>query len=253
MISEFPLFIFTLFTGLSAGLYVATVAFPDPKAFKSRTWVLPLCCLALLGLGLLGALFHLGQPMRFMNALAHPTAPITMEAYCSMAFGALVLADLVVSVAKGSAPKPLRIVAVVAALALMAITGYAYFTCYGIPAWASWPTLIFFIASNLAMGASIPVLANADRARQSRYLWTNLALNAIYLIDLVALAFRFSQFGYGIEWLTAALIVGPVAGSTVLIASRKEGAPRKLSIGFPVLVIAATVVARYTFYAISSI
>ena len=77
MISEFPLFAFTTLAGLSGGAYVAAAVFGGADAGeKKRAWLLPLVCLVLLGLGLLGCLGHLGRPLMFMNALANPTSMI---------------------------------------------------------------------------------------------------------------------------------------------------------------------------------
>ena len=66
MITEFPLFIFTTLGGLSAGLVMAMALFP-PAEKQERPWLAPLVALALLGVGMLGVLFHLKRPALFLN------------------------------------------------------------------------------------------------------------------------------------------------------------------------------------------
>ncbi|MFR1638738.1 MAG: DmsC/YnfH family molybdoenzyme membrane anchor subunit [Eggerthellaceae bacterium] len=95
MISEFPLFLFTTLGGLAAGAYVAAAIFPDVDRKPKRPWLFPLVCLALLGVGLLGVLGHLGRPERFLLAMSNPSSMIAEEAYWSIAFGALMLVDFV--------------------------------------------------------------------------------------------------------------------------------------------------------------
>ena len=131
MISEFPLFLFTTLGGLAAGAYVAAAIFPDVDRKPKRPWLFPLVCLALLGVGLLGVLGHLGRPERFLLAMSNPSSMIAEEAYWSIAFGALMLVDFVLLLRRGASPRAVRVVAAVAAGALMCIMGWVYFTSYG--------------------------------------------------------------------------------------------------------------------------
>lgn len=62
--AELPLLAFTILTGLSAGGYVAATAFGVLEKRRLRTFPFDVLCLALLGLGLLGTLLHLGHPER---------------------------------------------------------------------------------------------------------------------------------------------------------------------------------------------
>ena len=155
MISEFPLFLFTTLGGLAAGAYVAAAIFPDVDRKPKRPWLFPLACLALLGVGLLGVLGHLGRPERFLLAMSNPSSMIAEEAYWSIAFGVLMLVDFVLLLRRGASPRAVRVVAAVAAGALMCIMGWAYFTSYGNPAWAAWQTLPLFVLGDLAMGSAL--------------------------------------------------------------------------------------------------
>ena len=100
MISEFPLFLFTTLAGLAAGAYAVSAVFPvgkDPK----KAWLFPLVCGILLAVGLVGLPLHLGRPERMLIALTQPGAMIAQEAYWSMAFGGILIVDVVVSKVKG--------------------------------------------------------------------------------------------------------------------------------------------------------
>ena len=155
MISEFPLFAFTTLGGLAAGAYVVSAFFPSGGQGVKRPWLFPLICIVLLGAGLLGVLGHLGRPERFLFALSNPTSMIAEEVYWSIALGILMLVDLVLLARKGASQRIVRILAAVAALGLMCIMGNAYFTAYGNPVWAAWPTLVLFVAGDLGMGAAL--------------------------------------------------------------------------------------------------
>ncbi|TNU94102.1 hypothetical protein FIC87_03575 [Eggerthella lenta] len=169
MISEFPLFLFTTLGGLAAGAYVAAAIFPDVDRKPKRPWLFPLVCLALLGVGLLGVLGHLGRPERFLLAMSNPSSMIAEEAYWSIAFGALMLVDFVLLLRRGASPRAVRVVAAVAAGALMCIMGWAYFTSYGNPAWAAWQTLPLFVLGDLAMGSALWALMREGAYRSDAF------------------------------------------------------------------------------------
>lgn len=253
MISEFPLFAFTMFSGVSAGFYLAAVAFSSSVRAEKRPWLLRAVCLVLLGIGLLGTLAHLGQPVRFLNALAHPSAPIALEAYCSMAFGALLAADLICAVLKRNAPKPLRVAAAVAGFALIAVTGYAYFQCYGIPAWASLATLPLFALGDIAMGCALALLLDGALFKERGYGLASGIVYAAYAVNLVCLAAWFAANGQSWVWIAVSLI-GPIGCGGLLMAARKGLVGGKvLRVVTPVLMIAAVAVVRYAFYSVPSL
>ena len=102
MISEFPLLVFTTLAGLAAGSYTMSAFFPVGQGSK-RPWLFPLVCLVLLAAGLLCLPAHLEHPERMLIALSNPSAMIAQEAYWSIGFGIVLLADVVLSKAKGRA------------------------------------------------------------------------------------------------------------------------------------------------------
>mgnify|MGYP000083422274 CR=1 FL=1 len=207
MISEFPLFLFTTLGGLAAGAYVAAAIFPDVDRKPKRPWLFPLVCLALLGVGLLGVLGHLGRPERFLLAMSNPSSMIAEEAYWSIAFGALMLVDFVLLLRRGASPRAVRVVAAVAAGALMCIMGWVYFTSYGNPAWAAWQTLPLFVLGDLAMGSALWALMREGAYRSDAFAAAFAVLGALAVASIALIAAHFAGLGYGALPFAAAVVL----------------------------------------------
>ena len=226
MISEFPLFLFTTLGGLAAGAYVAAAIFPDVDRKPKRPWLFPLVCLALLGVGLLGVLGHLGRPERFLLAMSNPSSMIAEEAYWSIAFGALMLA-------------------------LMCIMGWAYFTSYGNPAWAAWQTLPLFVLGDLAMGSALWALMREGAYRSDAFAAAFAALGALVVASIALTAAHFAGLGHGALPFAAAVVLAAAGAAFGLLAwkGRLPGAVAPV-LAF-VCAFAGVAVARYAFYAAS--
>ncbi len=252
MISEFPLFAFTTLGGLAAGAYAVGACFPKAAEGAKRPWLFPLACLVLLGVGLLGVLGHLGRPERFLLALANPSAMIAEEAYWSIVFGLLMLIDLALLLRKGASSRAVRLLGALAALGLMCVMGWAYFTSYGNPVWAAWPTLPLFVVGDLAMGAALYGLFARGAYRASAFVATLVALAALFAADLALVAAHFAAFGHDTLPFAFALVAAPVGGTVLALLTWKGVLPERLG---PALVFACllvgTAVARYAFYAAS--
>lgn len=260
MISEFPLFCFTTLAGLAAGAYAVGAVFPVGGDAK-RKWLFPLMCLVLLAVGLIGLPLHLGRPERMLIALSNPMAGIAQEAYLSMAFGIVLLIDVIVSKVKGTSPRALSIVGAVLALVLMFVMGLAYFVSLGVVAWASWTTLPLFVFGDLAMG--IALVAAFDRfmlgkgecdlgqalVKKRQFLNVEMVLIGLAALAFIAEAVQFGGVGQGVIPFAVAAIVA-VAGIGVVFATMKgkmsdnAGAWATFACLF-----VAVVVARYAFYA----
>lgn len=254
MISEFPLFIFTMFSGASAGLYGASVVFRDNDRLKKRPWLLQLVCLILLGIGLLGSLVHLGQPTRFLNALAHASAPIALEAYCSMAFGVLVLVDMLMVQIKKKQVIVLQAIAAIAGLALTVITGYAYFECFGIPAWASFATLPFFLLGDIALGLSLLSSLSNTLIEKKQFTYSTIIANVLYLVDLIGMGVHFAACGENLAWICVSALAGPILCSILaLIGQRKKMKNGTCALAIAILMVISVAIVRYSFYSIPSI
>lgn len=251
MISEFPLFIFTTFAGLAAGVYIANAMFPLEQGRKAP-WAFPLMCLVLLGLGLLGCLAHLVRPELFLNALANPRAGITQEAYLSIVFGLMLVIDLVVTWRKGDAPRALRIVGSVVAFALTAVMGLAYVSSLGTPAWTSWATVPLFVAGDLFMGFALFALFAKKVYGRPAFFGTVVALAALLLISLVVEAMHFAGVGFSALPFVVAIIFAPVASVGTAAFARKNGKSALVVATFACAFVGVCI-ARWVFYAASVI
>lgn len=253
MISEFPLFLFTTLGGLAAGAYVASAFLPrgEDGANEKRPWLFPLVCLVLLGVGLLGVLGHLGRPERFLLALSNPSSMIAEEAYWSIAFGLLMLVDLVLLARKGESPRVVRILAAVCAFALTCIMGWAYFTAYGNPAWAAWPTLPLFVIGDLAMGAALVGLFDGARFRKVGFAVATAVFALLAAASMVAVGVQFAATGHDIVPFVAAAVL-TAAGAVFALLAWKSALRGSVA---PALafacVLVGVAVARYAFYAAS--
>lgn len=249
MISEFPLFVFTTLAGLAAGASIANAVFPAQEG-KRVAWVFPLVCLVLLGCGLLGCLGHLARPELFLNGLANPSAGIAQEAYASCAFGALLVAELVVGARSGRVPRALSVVTAVVALALVICMGCAYLENYGTPAWVTWATVPLFVVGDVAMGMALHALFFHGAYGKAAYLGTFVAVEVLLAVTFAALAVHFSSVGCDIVPFVAAIIVGPAVSSAVAAWARThEKDARMFAIVAFAFAIVGVCIARWAFYA----
>lgn len=252
MISEFPLFFFTTLAGLAAGAYAVSAVFPVGKDSK-RAWLFPLVCLVLLAVGLIALPLHLGRPERMLAALTHPSAMIAQEAYWSMAFGILVLVDLILCKIKGSAPRALRIVGAIAGLGLTFVMANAYFVSTGVPAWATWQTFLLYIFGNLAMGAALLAVFDHVLVKDAKYLLTCVVLTALAVVAFILEAVHFAGVGSDTIFFIVATILGVAAAVMQFLAKSGKLADKMpdktVAIATFICMLAAVAFARYGFYA----
>lgn len=246
MISEFPLFVFTTCAGLAAGAYVMSALFPREEETEKRAWVFPLVMLALLGIGLLGCLGHLHHPERFLNALWNPMSGITQEAYLSMAFGAVLVVDVVLCAVKGRCPRALRIVGAVFGFALTCVMGYAYSTTLGVAAWAALPTIPFYFVGDLAMGSALYPLFKRDAYESKQYVYATVAIEAVFACVLAAEAVHFGSCGLSVIPFIAGIVLCPVAHIALAMGAKKAS---WMPFAACACVLVGTAIARYAFYA----
>lgn len=250
MISEFPLFLFTTCVGLSAGAYVAHAVFPLKKD-RELPWLFHVVCVALLALGAVGVMFHLGRPALFMNAFANPTAGITKEAYALMCFGVLLVVDLIVTCAKGSSPRALSIVTGLAAVAMIVVMGIAYTGHLGVAAWSSWAVFPLFVAGGLAMGFALYALFNDGIYKNSAFFGITVAAEVVFAIAIIGEIMHFLGMGLDAMLFVAALIIGPGGATVLAFMSRKAGNANLPAAAFACALIGVCL-ARWAFYAAGS-
>lgn len=248
MISEFLLFIFTTLGGIAAGAYLMGALFPK-KGGEGKSWLFPLVCLVLLGLGLLFVLFHLQQPQRFLNALANPRAGITLEAYFSMAFGLCVLIDCALRFFKQKEVRGLQLVGAAFGVGLTCVMGYQYLTSMNVPAWCSWQTMPFFVVLDIAMGAALYPLFNKAVYGEGSYASVSMGIHALAAVFLAVEAVHFASVGLSpIPFVVGAVLVA----AAIFFVNRAKGASGSSdALIVCALVIVGVVIARYAYYAAS--
>lgn len=244
-----PLLVFTTFAGTAAGAY-ALMAVVGGCGDCKRPWLFPLVCLVLLGVGLCGTLAHLGQPLRFANGLSNPASGISQEAYWSIAFGVVLVADTVFSKVKGAVLRPLRWAGAVVAVGLVVVTGLAYHDCLGLPAWSGAATVPLFVIGDLALGLGLYALM--DRAS-----WAEGLTAAV--VAATAVAFAAVLVGYGLylvrlgmDWtafLVAAGLLVAAAGVVGVSARAGKLPAAAASAAVCALLVVGVVVSRYVFFA----
>ena len=250
-----PLLVFTTFAGLAAGAYAVDALCGNGRAGSgaaapARPWLFPLVCLVLLGLGLCGTLLHLGQPLRFVNGMANPGSMIAQEAYWSIAFGVLMLVDFVLLLRRGTSPGAVRVVAAVAAVGLMCIMGWAYFTSYGNPAWATWQTLPLFVLGDLAMGAALWGLMREGSYRSGAFAAAFAMLGALAVASIALAAAHFAGLGHNALPFAAAVVLAVAGVAFGLLAWKGKLSGAAPALAFACL-FAGVAAARYAFYAAS--
>lgn len=245
MIAEFALFVFTTLGGLAAGFYVAAAFFPLHG--KRNNLLVSIVPLALLAIGGIALLTHLGRPERMFNAFANLQAGIAQEGIATGLFGIVLVVDLALTCIKGAAPKALRYVGAVFAVVLTIIMGLAYYSYESMPMWHSLPTIPLFAAADLAIGA---LLAGAldDETAQNKTLW--LFAGVLAVIGAVAFAgsgMVFAQNGLSaVPFVLAAVVAAAVAVFALL---KGKDASSALRWGMFAAYLVAIVVGRYAFYA----
>lgn len=223
MLEILPLLVFTTFGGIAAGAYAMNAFALIAGSGKTKSsdnenghaWFFPLTCIVLLGVGLVGTLMHLGQPLRFINGMMHPGSMISQESYWAIAFGVVMVVDLVLSKVKGSASTAVRVIGAVAACGLMVVTGLAYQACAFIPAWSGVITIPLFIVGDLAMGAGLCLLFAGDEGLARVLHLGNIAASFGWVAVVFGYAMHLVGIGADAMLVAAGAVIGPVAAAIV--------------------------------------
>ncbi len=244
MISEFPLFAFTL-TGLGAGALAASAAFPEHGENK-RAWLFPLVMLALMGVGALASVTHLGRPQYMVYMLSNPTSSLVMEGIFAGLTCTVLIVDVVLAAKSAAAERVVRIIAAVFAVLLMCVQAYAYAGSYGNAAWAALSVWPFFVLGSLGCGFALWALFKQVSEGFAKACG-------------VALALAFASFAWEAGTFACAgadavlLIVGAALAFVAAACAFAKGfADAKLTwTSVAVAAVVALAVARYGFYAAS--
>ena len=245
MISEFPLFAFTTLTGLGAGALLASAVFPE-RGENKRAWLFPLVMLALMAVGALASVTHLGRPQYMVYMLANLTSSLVMEGIFAGLTCVALIVDVALAAKSAAVNRAVRIVATVLAVLLMFVQAYAYAGSYGNAAWAAASVWPFFVLGSVGCGFALWALFAQVGDGFAK------ACGVVAALAALSFAWEAATFaGAGAD--AALLIVGAVlAAAAAACALAKGFAGAKLP--WSVVVVAAVValaVARYGFYAAS--
>lgn len=243
MLSEMPLFLFTLLGGLAAGIYGLTVIFPQKSEGKKQL-VVPVVVIALLACGGIALLFHLGRPERMLLAFRNLNAGIAQEGWATMAFGIVVAIDLVLVLTKKVTPKVLRIVGAIFGLVLVVAMANAYFAISVNKALHSPVTFALFIFAAVAMGASF-VGAFGESEDKERLAKVASAAGALLAVSIFLECLPFGEAGLSVIPFALAGVVAAAGIACCWLAPKKGTGFAYASFA---LIVVAVVVSRYGFY-----
>lgn len=246
MISEFPLMLFTVLTGIAAGAYVGAALFPK-KSADEKAWLFPLCVLVLAALGGIAATGHLGRIENIFNVLNNPGSSITMEGMCTGVLAVVAIIDLVLCKQKGEANRAVRIVGAIVGLVFMCIVTSVYVKSYGNPAWMATPTFGIFVLGALAAGlAAWKLFADEDDKT------LNTAIAAANVLFAVVLAWQAATFaGMDVAGMAPIAVGAVLAVAAAIAAFKVEGKTGAYAV--VALAVLALIVSRYGFYMASII
>ncbi len=151
---EMPLLIFTLIEQTTVGAFVALVVMHFArKTEKQDAFKIGIILFALVVIGMIASLFHLGQPMRAMNVMAglgvswlsREILFVGLFAVCLLAYA------LLEKFGKEGAAKAVGVIGALCGIGAVVSTGLAYMLP-GVPAWDSIATPLQFILTAVVCG-----------------------------------------------------------------------------------------------------
>lgn len=254
MISEFPLWVFTLLTGIAAGCYVGAAALPaqGPTTAKKANVALPIVALVLVAIGGIAAMTHLGRPELMLNVLNNPTSSLTLEGASAGVLAVVAIIDLIICLTKHEANRVVRIIGAVVGIVCMLIVTGAYTGSYGNLAWIAAPTYPLFIVGDLAAGIGLWNALSDDEGK------TGNIIAAVASVLLAAVLFwQSTVFGAlaeaGTTMLVAGAVLALVAAAIAAVCAAGKGNVKTLTWVYAIIAIVAVMVSRYGFYMASII
>ena len=247
MISEFPLFIFTLLCGMAVGLYGAAACFPQERGEGRKEYVLSLVALVLLAVSGVALLGHLGHPERAFNAFRNMGAGIAQEGVTVMAFGLMIAVDMVVCMVKGTAVRGVRIAAAVLGLVFIAAVCSAYQQLIGVAVSAHFATVLFFIVGSYAMGFSLYALLSNAAYEKKTFVFVCIALDVLLGCSLALMAVAASSSVSGSAPFIWSIVPAAIIPTIILATNAGRNKPWAPVVVF-ILVTVGLAIARYSFY-----
>lgn len=248
MISEFPLFIFTLLGGAAAGSYVFAAFFPQKEMPGKKNAIFPLVALVLLAVSGLCLLTHLGHPERMFNAFNNLEAGITQEGIFMLAFGGFVLLDGLLQFVKGKSMRWIKVAAAIFGFLLLCAMVNVYLQQLGEVACDTLAVAPFFLVANLSLGCAVFALFMDEPYKNKAFSITSIVTAALTAGSLIAMAIHFTVVGLSAAALIVGCVVGPVSSLVLIIRARKQSISW-VALAILLLMVVGVGIARFAFYA----
>ncbi len=250
--NDFPLVLFTVFSqaGIGLALVSAVRRFATPAGPADQSPGEWFAALALLALGMVFSLFHLGDPLRAANALKHlATSWLSREALSAGIAMACIAASAFMA-KSGSGSRLMAALTAIAGVLVLFVMGMTY-SPPSFPALNNALPFVFFCVTALAVGASASSLfVSAERAPLVRRI---LAVTLIVglVIHLVAPCVWLSggtvMARTGQAWLASPLFWASVALAYV-IPLGVLWAKRSIPVWLPFAILAGELLGRLVFF-----
>ncbi|WEM40884.1 dimethyl sulfoxide reductase anchor subunit [Photobacterium sp. DA100] len=255
---ELPLVFFTVLAQAAAGAYLILLLSQPLNGMDERKLSIGiLVSMALLSVGMLVGMFHLGMPIRALNLLAGiGRSPMSNEILLGGAFAGFgVLVGLAGFYGKGTAAqrKALRWVTAVFAIAFVATIPKVY-QLSTVAAWNTPHTTIQMLVSVFITGGALAAVLGAFRH--------GIAVSIAAVFVTLALRFDYITFVTGVEpvlaaqqsslWVTQAIAL-LIGGALAFFALMKQKSAPPILLSVCSLVIIAELVGRVSFYNLWSI
>jgi len=148
---QWPLVVFTLFTGVAGWLFFFTGLNEFTKKSEKDGFIPGIVSIVLLALGALASILHLSHPDRILGALGHPTSGIFTEFVLVMLLGVFILVYLVcLKRDVHSGIKVFAVLGMVFGVLISFMAGYSYL----MPGRLAWDTILLPLGY---LGTAIPV------------------------------------------------------------------------------------------------
>lgn len=212
-------------------------------------------CILLLGIGLCATFTHLGQPLRFYYGMTNPTSMIAQESYWSIAFGCVMLIDVIVAKVKGKTPRAIRVLGAILAIGLMVVTGLVYAGCLNYEAWIGIGTVPEFVIGDIVMGMMLYLVICKIPIDTKSVPQAIIILQALLGVVTLILIVHFANIGLGVSIpLIVSLLLGPLVVSLLTIKrtalmEESERIRKNFLVILLLLSLISVVIARIAFYA----
>lgn len=187
--------------------------------------------------------------------MTNPTSMIAQESYWSIAFGCVMLIDVIVAKVKGKTPRAIRVLGAILAIGLMVVTGLVYAGCLNYEAWIGIGTVPEFVIGDIVMGMMLYLVICKIPIDTKSVPQAIIILQALLGVVTLILIVHFANIGLGVSIpLIVSLLLGPLVVSLLTIKrtalmEESERIRKNFLVILLLLSLISVVIARIAFYA----